>query len=124
MHTFKRILLTLTSLIIAFFIANMILLRKDLQWIVDREKETVYVNVPIGDVKTLQVSGLWDIRIKQARVPTLELGFDGMQHTSVDYEGDVLVFKNDRKQTTIRKARVSLPALYKINATHGSTKLR
>lgn len=121
MHTSKIILLTLTGLIIAFLIANMILLRQDLQWIVDREKETAYINVPIGDVKTLQVSGLWDIRIRQAREPTLELAFEDKQHEGVDYEGDVLVFKNDSTQTTKRKARVSLPALYKINATQGST---
>lgn len=53
--------------------------------------------------------------------PTLELAFEDKQHSGVDYEGDVLVFKNDSTQTTKRKARVSLPALYNINDTQGST---
>lgn len=108
---------------IAWIVANLVIIRLDLQWFIDKERAQQYIELPTDAFSKLAVDGHWEVRIKQGREHKVEVaGINGL-HNMVNTDGTLHFVADTANAGGIQKARVTVPSLTYLSA-HGYSTIR
>lgn len=124
MQTSKKILLTLTGILLALFVSSLMILRNDTQEVFEeRAMSNPLTAVPVREFKTLVVSGLWDITVRQGRVQRVEVAFDKEENylPQLRQSGDTLYLSIKGDSTAVVNAKIVTPVLEGVEANDGAS---
>ncbi|MGL1885421.1 MAG: DUF2807 domain-containing protein [Reichenbachiella sp.] len=120
MKTSKRILLTLSGVLIALLITGLMLLRSDLHTI--RLGKVKKIAVDYGSFDQIKINGNWDIYVRQRGQIILEVeepNLDITQSLIQNIDG-ILIFDMPAERSGRLKVRIGMPVLKSILADSGS----
>lgn len=124
MSASKKIFIATIGLLLVAFIAGLLVLRMDLQQVIDREPQVTYEDIPVGKFQNLVFSANWDVRIQQGREHKVEWAvaettlMPGMENLD-----GTLYFSLDTVANKSVRVKITAPALREIRAGIG-TKIR
>ena len=121
MKTSKKILVTITFILIGFWIYTLFVVRKDMRSIMASKPSIAYKTVAIDKFTKLDFSSNWIVRIKQGKDCKVEVEVvkqDGLK-PQLEMINGTLYLKSQAKT----HARITLPSIHEIKAA-GDTRIQ
>ncbi len=125
MKTGKKIIITTLGIFIATLVGSLLLMRSDLQAIVDRGDQFQYAVEGLGEFDQVILGANYSAKIRQAREYKIEFIMeDSIYSPLVERKNGVIVLKRDSLlviNDQIIKVKITTPKLRSIEAGEGST---
>jgi hypothetical protein len=122
MKTSKKILITISGILIAILITTMLVLRKDIKTLMETQDLIEYKAVQVEDFVALDFSTSWDVFIKQGKDCKVELAMkDGTNlQPKLENKSGTLFLKVEASPENNKPgyiyARVTAPILHEVRA--------
>ena len=125
MKSSQKILITTAGMLIAILIVGLVFLRNQVKELITRTQlEYNYQTLQVENIRNLDFSGDWIVKIRQGRDDKIEVGFDGDLKPEVQNIQGTIYFKPDTTLSTSFEgklyAKITAHSLKKIRAVNGT----
>ncbi len=116
MKTSAKILIAVGGVLVAYLISGLIILRFDLQKVINNSKMGVkYETITRPEFSLIEVQSGWDLKISQSRDFSIEVQ-EGVPADLIQIENDRIIFGVRDSLETV-SARIKLPILKRLEAS-------
>ena len=128
MKTSKKILIILAGFIIILLIVSLIVLRKDIGTLMEKQTFIEYKTIPVEEFASVEFSSNWTVQVKQGKDCKVELAIEEGNDLmpALESKDEILYFSVDTQRiienTANIHARVTAPVLNTIKA-EGNTEI-
>lgn len=128
MQASKKILITVTGILLALFVSSLMVLRSDVHSVFDSNSSGILMSsIPIEPFKTIHISGNWKVQIKQGRAYKAEVAVDRTSQYLPQFENrnDTLFLTIQGDSLALVSANIVAPYMNSLVAENGvSVKLK